>query len=75
MTAPRRIGVLGGMGPEATVLLMQRLIAAVPARDDADHVPLLVDSNTRVPSTRREKTQRRYLPRWRSGSKRWVPKH
>ncbi len=50
MTAPRRIGVLGGMGPEATVLLMQRLIAAVPAGDDADHIPLLVDSNTRVPS-------------------------
>ena len=50
MTAPRRIGVLGGMGPEATVLLMQRLIAAVPARDDADHVPLLVDNNTQVPS-------------------------
>ncbi|SDF02184.1 aspartate/glutamate racemase family protein [Limimaricola pyoseonensis] len=46
----RRIGILGGMGPEATVLLMQRLIAATPARDDADHVPLLVDMNPQVPS-------------------------
>ncbi|MFW5681303.1 MAG: aspartate/glutamate racemase family protein [Pseudomonadota bacterium] len=44
------IGVLGGMGPEATVLLMQKLIARTPARDDADHVPLLVDCNTQVPS-------------------------
>jgi aspartate racemase len=48
--SPRRIGILGGMGPEATVLLMQRIIAATPARDDADHVPLIVDQNPQVPS-------------------------
>ncbi|PHP27058.1 aspartate/glutamate racemase family protein [Limimaricola cinnabarinus] len=48
--SPKRIGILGGMGPEATVLLMQRLIAATPARDDADHIPLLVDMNPQVPS-------------------------
>ena len=46
----RTIGVLGGMGPEATVLFMQKMIAAVEARDDADHIPLLVDNNTQVPS-------------------------
>jgi aspartate racemase len=46
----RRVGVIGGMGPEATVLLMQRLIAAVPAQDDADHIPLIVDQNPQVPS-------------------------
>jgi aspartate racemase len=51
MRVPRPvIGVLGGMGPEATVLLMQKVIAATPADDDADHVPLLVDCNTQVPS-------------------------
>ncbi|MBD3766209.1 MAG: aspartate/glutamate racemase family protein, partial [Rhodobacterales bacterium] len=48
--ALRCVGILGGMGPEATVLLMQKVIAAVPARDDADHVPLLVDQNPQVPS-------------------------
>jgi aspartate/glutamate racemase len=26
--APRTVGILGGMGPEATVLLMQKVIAA-----------------------------------------------
>jgi len=46
----RVVGILGGMGPEATVALMARVIAAVPARDDADHVPLLVDQNPQVPS-------------------------
>ncbi len=46
----RRVGILGGMGPEATVLLMQRIIAATPASDDADHLPLIVDQNPQVPS-------------------------
>lgn len=48
--ALRCIGILGGMGPEATVLLMQRVMAAVSAHDDADHIPLLVDQNPQVPS-------------------------
>ena len=48
--SPRRVGILGGMGPEATVLLMRKLIAAVPAEDDAGHVPLVVDQNPQVPS-------------------------
>lgn len=44
------IGVLGGMGPEATILLQQKLIAATPAEDDSDHIPLLIDMNPQVPS-------------------------
>ncbi|MCV0429258.1 MAG: amino acid racemase [Roseibium sp.] len=46
----RPIGVLGGMGPEATILFMQKVVQAVPAGDDSDHVPLIVDNNTQVPS-------------------------
>jgi aspartate racemase len=46
----KRVGILGGMGPEATVLLMQKIIAATPAQDDADHIPLIVDQNPQVPS-------------------------
>jgi aspartate racemase len=46
----RTVGILGGMGPEATVLLMSRLIATTPARDDADHIPLIVHQNPHVPS-------------------------
>ena len=44
------VGILGGMGPEATVDLMRRVIAATPAQDDADHVRMLVDNNPAVPS-------------------------
>jgi aspartate racemase len=46
----KTVGILGGMGPEATVLLMQRLLMAVGARDDADHIPLIVHQNPAVPS-------------------------
>lgn len=46
----RRVGVLGGMGPQATVLLQQRLISAIGAEDDASHLPLLIDMNPQVPS-------------------------
>lgn len=46
----RRVGILGGMGPQATILLMQKVLDAVPAADDVDHIPLLVDQNPQVPS-------------------------
>lgn len=46
----RRVGILGGMGPQATILLMQKLLDAVDATDDADHIPLIVDQNPQVPS-------------------------
>ena len=45
----KRIGVLGGMGPEATVDFMSKVIAATPARRDQDHVRMLVDHNPAVP--------------------------
>ncbi len=44
------VGVIGGMGPEATVELMRRVIDATPALDDADHIHMIVDNNPKVPS-------------------------
>jgi len=46
----KTVGIIGGMGPEATVDLMRRVIDATPASDDADHIRLLVDNNPKVPS-------------------------
>ncbi|MEK9868505.1 MAG: amino acid racemase [Gammaproteobacteria bacterium] len=46
----RVVGVLGGMGPEATLDLLQRVVRGTPARDDADHIRILVDNNPGVPS-------------------------
>jgi aspartate racemase len=44
------VGIIGGMGPEATVELMRRVTARTRAEDDADHVHLLVESNPKIPS-------------------------
>jgi aspartate racemase len=42
------IGVLGGMGPLATVDFFTKVLAATPAKGDADHVPLLIQSDPRI---------------------------
>jgi aspartate racemase len=44
------VGIIGGMGPEATVDLMQRIIRLTPALDDGDHIRCIVDNNPKVPS-------------------------
>jgi aspartate racemase len=49
-SAHRVVGIIGGMGPEATVELMRRVIAATPADDDQDHIHLIVESNPKIPS-------------------------
>lgn len=43
-------GVLGGMGPQATVDLLGRVIALTEADDDCDHVRCIIDQNPQVPS-------------------------
>jgi aspartate racemase len=49
--SPQRVvGIIGGVGPEATVELMRRVTARTRAEDDADHVHLLIESNPKIPS-------------------------
>ncbi|MCX2979581.1 amino acid racemase [Halieaceae bacterium IMCC14734] len=43
-------GVLGGLGPEATVDFMAKVIAATDASCDQDHIRLLIDHNPKVPN-------------------------
>jgi aspartate racemase len=44
------VGVLGGMGPGATVDFMAKVIALTEADRDQDHVRMLVDHNPHVPN-------------------------
>lgn len=44
------VGIIGGMGPEATIDLMQRLIRLTPAADDMDHIHTIVDNDPKIPS-------------------------
>lgn len=43
------IGILGGMGPEATAELFYRIIRATPARKDQDHLGIIIDNNPKIP--------------------------
>jgi len=45
----RIIGVLGGMGPEATLDLFQKIIRNTKAVKDQDHIRVLIDSNPKIP--------------------------
>lgn len=46
---PRLIGILGGMGPAATLDLQQKILNATPATRDQDHVPTLVWNVPQLP--------------------------
>ena len=43
------LGVLGGMGPLASADFFTKLVAATPAENDEDHVPVLILSDPRIP--------------------------
>lgn len=43
------IGILGGMGPEATADLFSRIIRATPVKKDQDHPRTIIYSNSKVP--------------------------
>jgi aspartate racemase len=43
------IGILGGMGPEATLCLFQKIIKNTGAMRDQDHFRVLIDSNPKIP--------------------------
>jgi aspartate racemase len=43
------IGMLGGMGPEATLDCYSRIISNTPAKTDQEHLRVIIDSNPKVP--------------------------
>jgi len=45
----KTIGILGGMGPEATADLFERIIKATPARRDQNHLRVIIDNNPKIP--------------------------
>jgi aspartate racemase len=43
------IGILGGMGPEATRDLFANIIQFTPAKKDQDHLHIIIDNNPKIP--------------------------
>jgi len=49
MSATKTIGILGGMGPMASVEFYRRLVRRTDARTDQGHVHILIDNDPSVP--------------------------
>lgn len=47
--SPKLLGVLGGMGPAATIDFMDKLIKVTGAEKDQDQIPAVVYNNTMIP--------------------------
>jgi aspartate racemase len=47
--ASARIGILGGMGPEAGIALLGKVVAAERVVRDQDHIPAVLDSDPTIP--------------------------
>ncbi len=43
------IGILGGMGPEATIDLFTKIVKGTRVRKDQDHLRILIDNNPKIP--------------------------
>ena len=44
------IGILGGMGPFATIDLFQKIVQLTPASTDQEHLPIIIINNPQIPS-------------------------
>ncbi|SMB93743.1 aspartate racemase [Desulfonispora thiosulfatigenes DSM 11270] len=45
----KTLGIIGGMGPEATVDLMMKIIKKTPAKVEQDHIRVIADNNPHIP--------------------------
>lgn len=49
MSFQKKLGILGGMGPEATILMFQKIVSLTPAEKDQDHLEIFIHNNTKIP--------------------------
>ncbi|KAA0256829.1 aspartate/glutamate racemase family protein [Deferribacter autotrophicus] len=45
----KRAGIIGGMGPEATLDLFKKIIKNTPAKKDQEHIPVVIDNYPQIP--------------------------
>jgi aspartate racemase len=44
------VGILGGMGPDSTIDIFQKILRATPAKTDQEHLRIIIDCNSKVPN-------------------------
>lgn len=50
---PFKIGIVGGVGPAATVDFLDKIVKATPARKDQEHIKVVVEQNPQIPDRTR----------------------
>jgi aspartate racemase len=48
--AEKIVGIMGGLGPEATIDLFRKIVSATQAKSDEDHLRIIIDNNPKMPS-------------------------
>lgn len=43
------VGIIGGMGPLATIDLYKKVVFLTNAKSDQENIPLIIDNNTLIP--------------------------
>ena len=46
----KTLGIIGGMGPQATAKLFEKIVLKTDADCDQEHIHILIDNNTQIPS-------------------------
>ena len=49
LSGKKTIGILGGMGPEATVNLFNLIVSLTKAEKDNEHIPIIIINNPKIP--------------------------
>ncbi|MET3682985.1 aspartate racemase [Alkalibacillus flavidus] len=49
MTKEKTIGIVGGLGPKATIDLYQKIVNNTPVNIEQDHLRIIIDSNPKIP--------------------------
>ena len=50
---PFKIGIVGGVGPAATVDFLDKIVKATPAKKDQEHIKVVVEQNPQIPDRTR----------------------
>lgn len=62
VSPPLLLGILGGMGPQATSYFYDQLIQNTPTQTDEGHIPAIIYSNTQIPSRQLAIKEMNYVP-------------
>ena len=49
MSEKKKLGIIGGMGPKATVYMFDKIVEMTAAKSDRDHIEIFIHNNTMIP--------------------------